>query len=327
MYLSTTLKIWQEFKLLFRVKNWWSNKVPPLLAIAYLFLLGQPDLIFYLLILFLWIIAFCCFGYFTNDWADISVDKKAGRQNEVAKLSITYKTIAISILTLLFLLPWFWLPTTPIILFLVLGQFLLFIFYSFKPIRLKNRGVLSLIADSLYAYVLPSLSIALSFGLVGVWPASQNIFLVMLVLWQIMTGLRNALGHQIKHRTEDIFVGAKTFASRIKLKNLKTYFNLLTAVEIGSLLAFLLVIKDMFPWLPFIYSIFIITRIFILKPPIEETAEGLVGNFHNEWLAPIILIFLTLNNWPFAIILFIHLVMFPFLLYGFKKRCLRMIKS
>lgn len=327
MYLLNKSKLWLEFNLLFRAKNWWSTKVPPLLVISYIFLSGQPEKMFYLLIIFFWIITTGCFGYFTNDWADAKADQKIGRNNKVAQLSTKIKFLISLGLIILFFLPWFILPVTWLILCLLTMELLLFIAYSFKPFHLKGRGWLGLIADASYAYVLPALIITLAFSLIGNWPNQPLLFLTTLLSWQVITGLRNALSHQIGHRLEDNLVKVKTFATNLSTSTLQKISQILTIIEIITLFGFLVSVANLFPALPLIYVVFVISRLLIFKPPAPDLANGLLNDFSNEWLGPIILLCLSFNNWQFILLLPIHLILFPYPIIGIKKRIGKILKN
>ena len=101
-------------------------------------------------------IGFVGFAYLTNDLADRKKDALAGKLNGTASLSNS--TIAILILAFLSsaLLPWLYLPIDHVSVACITAELALFVLYAFPPFRLKERGILGVFTDALYAHAIPA---------------------------------------------------------------------------------------------------------------------------------------------------------------------------
>lgn len=201
-----------------RLSNPWNYKVPLLLAIPYLVLLGgeaqASSGYMFIGLSYATIIGIACFGYLTNDLADREVDKKAGKPNGTAGLSMV-QTLGITVLSLVFAIaPWLIFPTITESWFMLGIELLLFLIYAFPPFRLKEKPILGAVTDALYAHALPALLAAWTFiliinELVEAWEP----FLTALILWQFVVGVRGILFHQVKDFENDSVTSQRTMAT------------------------------------------------------------------------------------------------------------------
>ena len=84
-------------------------------------------------------------SYLANDLSDIEDDKKAGKRNAFRDTNISVGIVAFIVTTFLHF--------TSVVLISLTWQFIVFsvvgylfgIFYSFKPLRFKERGVVGLV--------------------------------------------------------------------------------------------------------------------------------------------------------------------------------------
>src|SRR5690606_33267869 len=141
----------------FRTNEWWSNKIPAILAIGYATSLKNEtpllDAVPSILIVFISIVVGAIYVSTINDLTDIEDDFKSGKSNRMAKLPRRYRWLipilcigigtgfvyfysSDTLSTILYLLPW-----------------ITFSLYSFKPVRLKQRGFWGVIADACGAHV------------------------------------------------------------------------------------------------------------------------------------------------------------------------------
>jgi 4-hydroxybenzoate polyprenyltransferase len=92
-------------------------------------------------------------GYFINDWADIRSDQLAGKPNKVGELSLGVRLLILILLCAFSFLPWLILPMNEYSWALIGIEIILFLMYSLPPLRLKEKGFLGIITDTMYAYI------------------------------------------------------------------------------------------------------------------------------------------------------------------------------
>lgn len=161
-----------------------------------------------LLIYFSFYLGIGFFGYFLNDISDEASDKLAGKNNISQKFSSFQKAIIIIVLVSVgsFPISIFYPSTIPF----VLSEVFFLIVYSLPPIRLKEKGLLGIIVDSLYAYLIPSLILLL---------VLEHHFSIDFFYWFVFPsfsfflGIRNILNHQIEDYDNDLISGVKTFTN------------------------------------------------------------------------------------------------------------------
>lgn len=200
-----------------RIKEWGVPKAGNLLAIIFI-IVGINEISFFNTIIYflpslVTIAGIGAFGHIINDWTDISADAKAGKKNRMAGFS-PQKRLLIALLSLsIALLPWFVLPFDNISIILLSVEFLLLLIYAIPPLRFKERGILGLLADSLYAYALPSILAAYTFYLIGdIQP--DYILLSFIFLWQFFLGIHSISGHQVSDYENDLNSETQTFATK-----------------------------------------------------------------------------------------------------------------
>lgn len=202
-----------------RPQQWWNHKIPPLLAAAALVIAASDrtddwleirDLVLFLLAS----IGIAAFGHVVNDLADLGPDRAAGKRN-VLSLVGTPARVGLVLGTLVVgLVPFRWLSPGPVTLGLLAAEVLLLVVYSVPPVRLKERGVLGLLADASYAYVLPlALTMSVFSGLPG-GPAIGAVVWVPVLVWALLSGIRGILWHQVLDVDNDRRAGVRTLVVR-----------------------------------------------------------------------------------------------------------------
>ncbi len=199
-----------------RYKNWWKYTAAPLLGVAYflLFILGfyAQDSFRIIVRLMLSITGFASLGYFLNDWGDIETDGKANKHNKVSSLSPLTKVLLLFVFGVLALAPWVFFRHYVYSVSLIAAELFLFLTYSFPPFRLKVKPILAPAADGLYSHVIPSLLFAGILFLIH----EQNvdmIFIYILILWKISSGIRYYLNHIALDRDNDVRSNHPTLAT------------------------------------------------------------------------------------------------------------------
>ena len=187
------------------------------------------------------------FGHLFLDAFDQEEDRRNGKSNLWLALGTRGSWLALSGLLLVGWLPWWWLPNGDTVRWLIAGEFTLFAIYAVPPLRLKERGLLGVVVDGLYAHVFPALVAWSTFA-----PTGNGEFAiisqVLLVVWLLPMGMRHLLCHQYDDLDLDRAAGVRTFAVRHgRTATLRLVTTLLLPIEMAAMLLALVVLS--WPWL------------------------------------------------------------------------------
>lgn len=174
-------------------------------------------------------------GYFLNDLFDVKADELSNKFNITTILN---KYVLLFIILFFGLIGFYLLFTISKQASLVLVfQFLLLLGYSLPFIRLKEKGILGLITDAIYAHVIPGIILLYALQEYIVIPLSLcSIFILFLFL----LGLRDIAIHQFEDLEKDIQSNTKTFAVKNQetIKSQINKLNLFSALGLCALLFF-----------------------------------------------------------------------------------------
>jgi 4-hydroxybenzoate polyprenyltransferase len=201
---------------LIRHRAWWFNKIPLSVFLGMALMAGNPltprvGAAFVALVA-----SVCCaanYGYALNDLFDLEEDRRGGRVNAAANVSRRYiwTIIALSGAGALA----FATAAAGIAgLALTSVELMLPLVYSIPPIRVKERGLLGIIADALAAHVYPALLALLIVQHLGLSSLGPTLT-VMIGLWSLATGLRGIISHQLQGAEHDQVAGLSTIMHRI----------------------------------------------------------------------------------------------------------------
>ena len=303
-----------------RLSNPWNYKVPLLISFPYLWIsLGRVELadsLLYVALSFCTILGIAGFGYLTNDLGDRSQDRLINKENATTNLS-NGKILALFILFLLMaLMPWFLFPKVNVSFYLLASELVLFTMYAFPPFRLKERGWLGVLADALYAHVVPSVLASLTFFLMGTEEYSFfRIFICFLVCWQILLGIRNILLHQLKDVFDDHIAGVSTVVTSYGQKKIGSMIrNVILPLEFITFIGFVgFLTPQLYLLLPG-YVIFVLLKFFISEfrysRDFRENAYELLDHFYLRWFPSLLLLSLMVIDLRFIVLLLAHSVLF-----------------
>lgn len=310
-----------SFSNMFRAKDWWASKAALLMGLVYLYAawLGIPFLhaVWLSLLSFCTVVGFAATGYLCNDFFDRDKDALAGKYNFVAGKSPALIVLLLAGSLLLLFGPWLYLPFTKLSALLIGLQLLLFLLYSVRPVRLKERGVPGIVTDALYAHTLPALLSYYTFATAMGKPV-QVLPLTLLLLWQFTTGLRNILIHQYDDVAHDRVAMVSNLVANMPTVTLFAVFKLLIGLEVlfsvlfFSVLAtgnywFLLAVGVVLFFLAMVvvifynpgFSTFINTRWRYFPNPVFE-----------KWLPVVCLVVSAVSYRPFLLLIPMHLLVF-----------------
>lgn len=204
---------------LLKTNQWWGYHYMVMLGSFYFVAFISPTnlspgvLMLRLAIFTIATLGIASFGYVLNDLLDIKQDLRSGHYNIMANHCQLGRFLIFASVLLLGILPWLWLPISPLILILLGLEYVLFLAYSVPPVRLKSRGLLGPIADAVYAYVLPA-TIAALVANNGELTSKFMIYLIALVIWCFLFGLVGILKHQLFDHSRDQLDGVGTYVVR-----------------------------------------------------------------------------------------------------------------
>lgn len=315
------MKLLNAFRTI-RSGDWWEHKLPPILAIGYATAIGTntsliqvaPSLLFLLLAITIGAI----YVSTINDIADMEEDRQSGKSNRMEKIAKKYRWI-IPLISI-FLGIYFFYSFLPDILSasLYLFPWITFSLYSFKPFRLKQKGIWGLFCDAGGAHLFISLLIVSSIT----YKSNQPIDVVwfsFVGLWSLCFGLRSILWHQYLDRDNDLKVNANTFATKLAPGRFVHYENWIIGVEFILFFGLIVIVSlPILYWFVLIYFIVTILRYKVLghKPvivlnPVNSPFQILLLDLYQV-LFPLGLLFHVAFTQKYGwVLLIIHIILFP----------------
>lgn len=327
---------------LVRSGQWWDHKIPPVVAAAAIVLGTGPavDLatLVQLAVFLVATVGIAAFGHVVNDMADIRTDGLAGAPNQMAPLSTAARAAVLAATIAAGALPWLWLPHPSVVLILLGIEVGLLVVYSVRPIRLKDRAAAGVLADALYAYVVPILLTGATFATVAGTPAPQRSVLACVSAWMLLMGLRGILWHQIADLAHDRRAGVRTLATRIGADRAGRILGWMVLVELVAAAATLVSIgatTDRW-WLPTFGALYVLYRVFQVSILWSEPLRPATLTHHNgrirfvgfvllnelveRWLPVAALVALAVVS-PIAwIAVVVHLLLFDNAVFEFLRR-------
>jgi hypothetical protein len=307
-----------------RLNKPWNYKFPLLLFFCYLPAVVAKNIDFEkfsigILAAILLMTGFAGIAYMFNDYSDNEVDKLAGKQN-MFEDGIQNKHRVTAFIYLIFItLPWYWLPFDEVSLILATVVLLLYFLYAFKPFRLKEKGFLGLLTDATYAHIIPAFFAYYTF--VHIVDFRINFFsttIATLLIWQLISGLRNILSHQIIDFHNDLNTNTTTFTVKYGLQKSKFLLaKIFISLEIISFSVFLLLIELGFLFFIIsyvVYCLLVLVRFvkkdYHEKSRIKKFTNLFLDDFYLQILPVLTLIYLTTSDWKYLILVFLQIILF-----------------
>lgn len=254
-------------------------------------------------------------GYLFNDFSDREEDKINNKQN----IFNTSTPIVISLLTILLILfailPWYFLPKDSFSWCLFFIELFLFYTYSFPPLRLKERGFLGIVADSLYAQVVPCIFAAYTFLLLQNNQKSITVVVgLFYILWLLLLGVRNIIWHQLSDSQNDEIAQIKTFVLKTGTDKAKKIIRVILVAEMLTflLILFLLISKILLVLLFITYAILLVVlnkKIFQANK-LEFISNRILNEFYEITLPLLLLSYFISYNDEFIALFLFHLILF-----------------
>lgn len=304
-----------------RLSNPWKFKAPVLMAVPYLAFLMSGDTGRHALIAVVAsvtiIVGVAGLGYLSNDLGDREKDAAIQKENATTGLGLGSIALLFILFLTLAIAPWLYLPFTRQSLYLLLLEFFLFYAYAFKPLRLKERSFLGVIADALYAHLVPALLAAYTFYTFTGKRMSQDVLLLsVLCSWQLVLGIRNICFHQLKDYNNDMNSGTSTFVTRYGLRNTTALITrLILPLELLGFLAFVTLVSFIFPLFAALIAAYWLYKLFSERKAIphfnyRDYAYKFLDDLYIQWIPLAILLLLCFRSIQFLPVLILHGLLF-----------------
>ena len=232
----------QKFLSFLRWKDWAMGKITLLSSICfYIFLVYDMLLVKYMILYFIFILfasVNSIYGYLINDLFDRKIDRLQKKKNSFEKFNNFQIFLVFSVLAVLMLL--FSLVFIKNDWFLSLWAVQLFIstFYSAPPIRLKERGIVGLLAAFIAQFLIPVAILFAAFGKFG------TIDMFFFIFISTLCGFTLELGHQKADIDNDAETSTKTYAVKKGKKSIAEiygFFLQMDRLAVGAMIIVMMV--------------------------------------------------------------------------------------
>jgi 4-hydroxybenzoate polyprenyltransferase len=308
-----------------RLSEPWRYKAPFLISVPYFLLHAAAASLGESLVAIFWalctVVGIAGFGYFSNDVVDRRADSNASRPNGTATLSPLRTALVFGCFLAAALVPWLvYFPADRASLGLLAAEFLLLLAYAAPPLRLKERGLSGLVADSLYAHVIPAALAGYTFHLLtGRVYGDFPLFVATLACWQFVLGLRNVLTHQLTDVENDRAAGTTTYVTRRGERAADRLLrHVLVPLELLAWTAFLLVVTPTMPVLAAAWPVYLAVQgLNIARRPGERLFEPsyprldlFLNEYYLRWMPLVILLVMAASDSGMIVLFLLHLALF-----------------
>jgi hypothetical protein len=321
---------------LIRANDWWEPKIVPLLVVGYMTVNHYHANIFTHFVWLLFLIMAISFGAIfvsiLNDYTDFTYDLASKKSNRLESFSPLKRKLLLWVSIFTSIAVSFFFIDNILTLSFCLATYLAFSLYSIPPIRLKNRGLLGVIADASGAHLFVSLFIVTSMTQ-KMGKELDFFWLSVIGFWSLLYGLRGILWHQFLDRENDLSIHHPTFATSRQASSIKPAETLITIMEVGSLIILLISLGE---WLPFLALAFYFLLllgyqklnqqvIFILVPN-DKPWHIFLSDYYQILLPFSLLLSCSFENPTCLFLIIFHVLFFPHKLKLLVKNLLLMMR-
>jgi 4-hydroxybenzoate polyprenyltransferase len=304
-----------------RAVDWWEFKLSPIFATVYatalLLNVSVASLWPLLLLALAALVPGAAYVSVINDLTDMKDDLASGKANRLVGRSRAFVACVLACCILPGVAVAFYWRRDPLVLSLYLAAWVAFTLYSLPPFRLKNRGVLGLLADASGAHLFPTL---LAVGLVyrRGGEALDAVWFAAVAVWSLSLGLRGNLWHQLSDRHNDERVGLRTFARSHKITLLHGVgnfgifpseviaFAVMLALSASRAAAAALALYLLLEWAR---RVMWRTNLVVVVP--KERSSILMLEYYEVFFPVALLLSSSTRHAPDALVLAAHLLLFP----------------
>jgi len=331
---------------LVRINSWWNTIVPQVLGWVYFSILtkiffaaehrgahgvslyAKADIARYILF-FIALVSIAAFGYLLNDLCDIEADTKSGKPNHLAGLDVAKRIFIVSLSLSVGMVAWIklnfypdlYLPLKRLANLLFCAQITALVFYSVKPLRLKERAEMGVLVDAFYGHLNPVLITLCVFGFSGILRTWGALLITLLVLLCFVKGIRNILLHQIEDRKKDFEAGLNTAVIKYGPWRVINFINrfLFPAEVIFLVLLTLIICMHIPPCIICLMAFILMSYLkfsgwklgYADRRLVEFKFTYFMNDYYEAWLPVFLLMFLCVYRHEFVFLLILHLALFP----------------
>ncbi|MDB5116423.1 MAG: 4-hydroxybenzoate polyprenyltransferase [Mucilaginibacter sp.] len=306
-----------------RSHEWWDHKTPQVLSLAYgTALLANTSLYTLLapgfLMIFSSLIVMAIYASIINDFTDLEIDLACGKSNMMQRLrpAIRLLLVLLSLGLVIIAAVIFIYPNVYAVVFYLLIALSISI-YSFKPIRLKNRGIWGVISCSAAEHLFPTL---FAIAIIAFYSNFKTpvIWLCAAGALSLIYGIRSILWHQFLDRDNDIQSGMHTYATSTDPGSFNNKALTIILIELLAMATALFLLKLALPLIFLLfYILFIILRknlfhskIIVIISPKDEHFQILMLDYYAIFFPVSLLIYAAIKQ-PLAwVVLLVHLLLF-----------------
>jgi len=309
-----------------RSAEWWAHKLPPLLAIGYATALMSPVPLYrvamWLIFLLSSLIVGAIYVSVINDITDLEEDLASGKSNRIQQVPVRWRWLIPAGCIFIGLVFGYFLYPDLLSCTLYLLSWIVFSLYSIKPIRLKNRGILGVLADGCGSHVFTSLLMVSSISYVT-QQQINCIWFTAVGIWALCYGLRGILWHQFADRANDIKVNLNTYASKVEPADFKNKTKILISLELTALAVLLYELSLLACIIAmFIYIVLVFYRykrynneIILVMRANDKPYQILLADYYQMFFPLSLLVAASLTNHTNIIILVVHITIFPYVIW------------
>ncbi len=201
-----------------RARDWWPSKVTLALAVSFATLL-KIEVSITSSLLDLFALSFgitICATYvsFINDFSDARQDEIVGKNNIFRGKSIVWAPALISLSLLAGIVIAYMWRDDFISVLLYAASWVSFSLYSLRPLRLKERAHLGVIADACGAHLFPAL-LATTLVSHSHGAKADLSWLACIGVWSFCLGLRSVISHQVDDERNDARADIESYVRRV----------------------------------------------------------------------------------------------------------------
>jgi 4-hydroxybenzoate polyprenyltransferase len=304
-----------------RASEWWDYKLVPILSAFYAtaVLLRVPLVSIWMtaVVILLAMIPGAAYVSVINDLTDREEDLAAGKKNRMLGRSRTATGLLIAATAGCGLaVSWFW-REDHLLLSCYLAAWLAFSLYSLPPFRLKARGMLGVLCDASGAHLFPTIvAVILTFRAAHA-PLDRR-WLLAMATWSFAYGLRGILWHQLTDRDADRDTGVHTFAERHDPRVVARFGGwFVFPIELLAFATMLWRLQSLWPLLFLCVYLFLTARRMSwwkMQPVVVAPKPHffiVLHEYYDVFFPLALLVAATVRNRRDAIVLAVHLLLFP----------------
>jgi hypothetical protein len=321
---------------LIRANDWWEPKIVPLLVVGYMTANHYQENIISHFVWLLFLILAIAFGAIfvsiLNDYTDLPFDLASKKSNRLASFSPLKRKLLLLLSFCTSMIVSFFFIDNILTFCFCLSTYLAFSLYSISPFRLKNRGLLGVLADASGAHLFVSLFIVTS--VTQKMGKELDLFWLSIIgFWSFLYGLRGILWHQFLDRENDLSIHHPTFATSREASSIKPAETLITIMEVGSLIILLITLGEWLPFFALAFYFFLLLGyqklnqqvIFILIPE-DKPWHIFLSDYYQILLPFSLLLSCSFENPTCLFLIIFHVLFFPHKLKLLVKNLLLMMR-